>query len=141
LYELHKLEVEGNETDWTSGEGVQAGDRQLFCISTDLKDAEDLQDDPWRDAAHSIWKALGPMHSVPGNMFWPRQAPFQLLVRFNEPVPKADFIAADILKVPRWPQGCKGKLLCSEAQIKGLANVLSRRNPKQRRMIAAALGL
>jgi hypothetical protein len=133
--------MEGDETEWTSGEGVQAGDIQVFCISTDFKGAEELRDDRWRDAAHSIWKALGPMHSVPGNTTWPRQAPFQLLVRLKEPVPKADFIAAGILKVPRWPQGCNGKLLCSEAEIRSLAMVLSRRNAEQRQAINAALGV
>jgi hypothetical protein len=140
---LNELEraAEEEEVEWTSGESVQYGDIQVFCISTDVTDAEDVEGSRWRDAVHSIWMALGPMHSVPENARWPRQAPFQLMVLLDTPVPKADLISAGILVVPRWPRGSNGKFLRTEAEIRSLAKVLSRRNPEQHKAINAALGV
>jgi hypothetical protein len=107
--------VKYGRTDWTSGRGIQKNDVQLFCFSKDLRDAEQLRDDPRIDAAHSLWRALGPIHPVPGNRRWPRQADFKLLVRLNKPVPIDDFVAGHLLEIPRrrqvpfWPQGSKGE--------------------------------
>jgi hypothetical protein len=127
--------------EWSTGEKTQPGDIQIFAFSATLGDRRELADDPRRDAVHSIWEALTP----PLDMYledeeWPIQAGFKLLVKLEHPIPKAELIEAGLLK-RAWPRGSRGTLMKTEGQIKTLAEVLAKKNPKNRPAIFKALGL
>lgn len=126
---------------WTSGRRIKPGDVQLFCISPKNKNLLTDPEDPRVDAVHSIWKATSEVKSELGNEDWPDQANFKLLVRLENPVPKEDLVKGKILVRPRWPQGSAGKLLHSDEEMRNLGEILSRKNPHQRREILKALGL
>ena len=125
--------------DWSTGEGTQRGDIQIFAVSSTPGDQQKLVDDPRLDAVHSIWQALSsPLEEYLEEEKWPVQARFKLLVKLENPVPKADLIRAGLLK-RAWPQGSRGKLLKTNDEIKTLADVLSKKNPKNRPAILKAL--
>ena len=126
--------------DWSTGEKTQRGDIQIFAVSATL-DQRDLADDPRRDAVHSIWQAMtSPLDEYFYEEEWSIQAKFKLLVKLETPFSKAELVRTGLLK-GAWPRGSRGKLLKSESEIKTLADVLSKKNPKQRLAIFEALGL
>jgi hypothetical protein len=127
--------------EWSTGETTQPGDIQIFAVSATLGDNRDLATDPRRDAVHSIWEAeTPPLKEYLKQNEWPIQAAFKLLVKLDHPVPKEELIGAGLLK-QSWPQGSRGKLLKTDNEIRTLAEVLAKKNPRNRPAIFKALGL
>lgn len=126
---------------WSTGESAQPGDLQLFCISKDVRGAPELAGDPRVDAVHSLWRMAGPIDPALGNDDWPVQAPFELVVRFENPIPYRDMLRARLVSDYGWPMGWRGKLLRTKQEVERLGNLLARRNPRQRGRIRRALGL
>lgn len=123
---------------WSTGEGLRAGDIQVFAVSATLAGATELANDPRRDAVHSIWKALTSPCEEFGDTRWPIQAKFRLLVKLVHPVPKEDLVRAGILN-SAWPERSRGKMISTCREIIKLAQVLAKRNPRQREEIFEAL--
>jgi hypothetical protein len=126
---------------WSTGKRIRPGDIQIFATSATLGDAPELADDPRRDSVHSIWEAATPPKAKYGNRYWPIQAKFKLLIKLRRPVPKRLLHRAGILNVYSWPRSSAGKILHEEKDVKKLANVLARQNPKQRKGIFDALNV
>src|SRR5205823_116312 len=115
--------------EWSTGETTQPGDIQVFAVSATLGDHRELVDDPRRDAVHSIWKAMTrPLGKYLAEEQWRIQVGFKLLVKLENPVPKAELIQAGLLKLA-WPRNSRGKFL-KQDEIKTLAAVLGKNNPK-----------
>lgn len=123
---------------WSTGESARPGDIQLFAVSETLGGANELKDDPRRNAVHSIWKVQTFAGEVEGSEDYPVQARFSRLVLLNMPVPKRDLVEAKLLK-SRWPQSPSGKIFDRCSDIVLLAEVLARRNPMQEHAIKEAL--
>lgn len=126
---------------WSTGRRTKPGDIQIFCISRMSGGDLVVEDDPRIDAVHSIWMATSEVRPELGNEVYPDQARFKLLVKLDNPIPKADLVKAKLLVRSWWPQGSKGKLFHSKAQVETLARILSQKNPQQRKDIWKALGL
>lgn len=126
---------------WSTGNGAKPGDLQLFCISKTLKEASHLDGDPRVDAVHSLWRMTGPIDLDLGNDKWPIQAPFELVVRFNNPVPYADMVKARLVSKRSWPMSSRGKFLKTPEDVRRLLDLLVRHNPEQRDLVFQGLGL
>jgi hypothetical protein len=119
---------------WSTSETTKAGDLQLFCITKDGSEP----DTRGVDAAHSLWRATDRPHTDRRRSRWKVQGPFELVVRFDNPVPKAAFVQANLIKYERWPQSYRGKKV---ADLKRLAKTLIAYNPRQRGKIRRGLRL
>lgn len=126
---------------WSTGERAEPGELQLFCISKDLRGVPDLAGDRRVDAVHSLWRMAGPIDPALSNEEWPIQAPFELVVRFANPVPYEDMVRAKLVSDYSWPMGSRGKLLRTAAEVRRLGNLLARHNPRQRGRILCTLGV
>jgi hypothetical protein len=126
---------------WSTGKRIQPGDIQIFATSATLGDAPELADDPRRDSVHSIWEAVTPPVSKYGNEDWPIQAKFRLRIKLRSPVSKRLLHRARILSVYSWPRSSAGKILYDKNDVKKLADILARQNPKQRKAIFDALNV
>lgn len=126
---------------WSTGQGIQPGDIQVFAVSATLGDASDLASDPRRDAVHSIWEAVTSPQPEYGNPEYPVQAKFRLLIKLKKPVPKDVLYRAGILKVYSWPQNSSGKILHSRKEVRKFAEILARTNQAQREAIFDALNV
>lgn len=126
---------------WTTGERAVSGDLQLFCVSKDIRNASVSADDQRVNAVHSLWRMSGPIDRDLEDGEWVIQAPFELLVRFGNPVPFAEMVRAKLISGYCWPMSRRGKLLKWDAEVQRLEKVLIRHNPRQRGQITAALNL
>ncbi|TWT45029.1 hypothetical protein RAS1_14500 [Phycisphaerae bacterium RAS1] len=146
-YAAHWLDREDSfETNdfldgWSTGERAQPGELQLFCTSKNIAGVPELADDPRVDAVHSLWRMAGPINPELGNDEWPIQAPFELVVRFENPVPYDDMVRARLVSGYSWPMGSRGKLLKTPEDVRRLSDLLVRHNPRQRNDILRGLGL
>jgi hypothetical protein len=139
---LDKESYENRKTIiWSTGKGIQLGDIQIFATSATLGEAPKLADDPRRDSVHSIWEALTLPMGKYGNEDWPIQAKFRLRIKLRKPVSKHLLHSAGILSVYSWPRSSAGKILHEKNDVKKLADVLARQNPKQRKGIFDALNV
>jgi hypothetical protein len=126
---------------WSTGQGIQPGDIQVFATSATLGDAPKLVNDPRRDSVHSIWEAITSPQPEYGNSDWPVQTRFRLLVKLQKPVPKDTLYRAGILRVYSWPRNSSGKILHDRKDVKKLAGLLGQHNPWQREAIFDALNV
>ena len=132
---------DNTEIVWSTGETTKPGDIQVFAVSKTMDDApEAFADDPRRDAVHSIWEAQSEPLEEYEQYEWSVQAEFKLLVRLEIPVPKGDLVEAGII-LEYWPENYRGKFLHTHQEIQKLAEVLAKKNAKQRKEIFSALGL
>lgn len=122
---------------WSTGRGTEIGEIQVIAVSSTLGDTMELKNDRRRDSVNSIWRATTPPRDEFSSREWPVQAAFRLLIRLQNPVPKADLVRAGLLK-GRWPRHWQGKVLRDQTDIEKLANILAERNPKQRKSIFRA---
>jgi hypothetical protein len=130
-----------DEIGWSTGEGIIAGDIQIFCLMSDHQSAPTLRDnDPRLDAIHSLWEAISEPDPSLGNETWPVQAMFHRVMILENPVPKEELLKLGLLR-RGWPQGCRGKILHTLAEMSKLATLLVKWNPNQQADILQALGL
>lgn len=132
-----------SEITWSTGTGIRPGDIQVFCISDDLTDAEDLAGDPRVGAVHSLWEAATETQRELGNEEWPIQASFNLVVRLENPVPKAELANLGLLATrhQKWPQNQKGIIYHTPDRVRRLIDILCRFNPRQSTAITAAMAV
>jgi hypothetical protein len=125
---------------WSTGKRIQPDDIQVFAVMLPDEPRSDTANDPRVDAVHSIWRALTPVRAEYAEVEWPIQAKFEVLVKLDNPVPKAELVLSGLLK-QRWPRNSSGKLLKTDGEIETLAQVLANNNPAQRLAIFNALGI
>lgn len=132
---LEELEAWPRLDEWSTGTTTMPGDLQLFCITRDGDGAADYDDDdPRLDAVHSLWRAT----SYPKRYKrarWKVQAAFELVCRFQNPIPKSALLDAKLLNW-RFPLSPNGVYIRDASRI---AKVLSARNPAQRTLLQRTL--